>query len=192
MRTTQVNEYIQKLKPLFLHPTVQSIGLNAVRVLSLASLTLVFLSTIVDMDTNVKAMNAFYSSFAKDPHPDRDIVFALLDCEYIELSGFISYCFLLLTEFFRGSSVPNQPAGAFWAFMASLFILFQTIILGRQFPSGQLLTPTNLICTLVSELGWHTSLFDRYFPVLGSYFGLGILGVFQCMSVLRFCLNGPA
>ena len=27
------------------------------------------------------------------------------------------------------------------------------------------------------------ALFDHYFPVLGSNFGLGILGIFQCLSV---------
>ena len=36
----------------------------------------------------------------------------------------------------------------------------------------------------MSEIGWYTDFFDRYFPVLGSNFGLGILGIFQCLSVL--------
>ena len=38
----------------------------------------------------------------------------------------------------------------------------------------------------MSEVGWYTSFFDRYFPVLGSNFGLGILGIFQCLSVLPY------
>lgn len=44
---------------------------------------------------------------------------------------------LSLTDstFSRGSSVPNQPAGVFWAVVASLLIICQTIILGRQFLS---------------------------------------------------------
>lgn len=122
---THASEYIRKIKSLFLHPTVQSVGLNAVRVLSLVSLILVFASTVIDMDTNVRAVNAF----------DMDDDSSLADCEYIELSGFfLLLSFLLLTDFLcRGSSVPNQPAGIFWAYMASLFIIFQTIILSRQF-----------------------------------------------------------
>lgn len=60
-------------------PTVQSIGLNIVRVLSLVSLLFVLSSAIIDMNTNVNAVNAF----------DKDHVhFNLVDCEYIELSGF--------------------------------------------------------------------------------------------------------
>ena len=112
---------------------VQSIGLNAVRALSIASLIWVILSTIVDMNTNVKAMNAF------GRHQDE---FSLVDCEYIELSGFLFYYVLLLTFFSSGSSVPNQFGGVFWAFMASLLIIFELIILARQFLSGRLLTPT--------------------------------------------------
>lgn len=82
MIRTRVSEYIQKAKPLFLHPIVQSIGLNAVRVLSLVALILVFSSTIVDMNTNVRAVNAFGEDYDDS---------ALVDCEYIELSGFLSY-----------------------------------------------------------------------------------------------------
>lgn len=132
---TRVSEYIRKIKPLFLHPTVQFIGLNAVRALSLVSLILVFSSSIIDMDTNIKAVNAFDKG-----HND----FAFVDCEYIELSGFLSYCcsFFYWLNFSRGSSVPNQLAGVFWAYMESLLIIFQTTILARQFPSCLLLTPT--------------------------------------------------
>lgn len=71
-----------RIKALLLHPTVQSIVLNFVRALSLVSLIWVMLSTIIDLNTNVRAMNAF----DKD-HED----FALVNCEYIELSGFLSY-----------------------------------------------------------------------------------------------------
>ena len=78
---TRISEYIQKMKRLFFHPAIhwQSIGLNIVRALSLISLALVFSSAIVDMDNNVKAMNAF-----NKVHDDS----ALMDCEYIELSVF--------------------------------------------------------------------------------------------------------
>jgi hypothetical protein len=87
--STRVSEYIQKIKLLFLHPTVHSIGLNAVRILSLVSLILVFSSTIVDMDTNVKAVDAF------DKDHDGS---ALVDCEYIELSGFNPTIVLSFTD----------------------------------------------------------------------------------------------
>ncbi|KAF8708892.1 hypothetical protein AX14_013543, partial [Amanita brunnescens Koide BX004] len=60
-----------------------------------------------------------------------------------------------------GSAVPNQPAGIFWAVVATLLIILQSIIL------------------FLSELGWPMKFFDRFFPVLGSEFGLGPLGIFQ-------------
>jgi len=116
---------------------IQFMGLNAVRALSLVSLVLVFSSTILVMVTNIKAVNAF--------NANRDNS-TMLNCDYIE-----------------GSSVPNQPAGVFWAVVASLLIICQTIILG------------------LSEVGWPMAFFDRYFPVLGSEFGLGALGIFQCL-----------
>ncbi|KAF8891356.1 hypothetical protein BD779DRAFT_1514739 [Infundibulicybe gibba] len=66
-------------------------------------------------------------------------------------------------DYIDGSTVPNQAAGVFWAIVSSLLILFQSIIL------------------ILSEVGWPLSFFDRYFPVLGSGFGLGALGIFQCL-----------
>ena len=33
----------------------------------------------------------------------------------------------------------------------------------------------------MSECSWPLSFFDRFFPVLGSEFGLGALGIFQCL-----------
>jgi hypothetical protein len=114
---------------------IQFMGLNAVRALSLVSLILVFSSTILVMVINIKAVNAFEADQGNS---------TMVDCDYIE-----------------GSSVPNQPAGVFWAVVASLLIICQTIILG------------------LSEVGWPMAFFDRYFPVLGSDFGLGALGIFQ-------------
>jgi len=35
----------------------------------------------------------------------------------------------------------------------------------------------------VSEISWPIKFFNRYFPVLGSEFGLGALGIFQCLCV---------
>ena len=63
------------------------------------------------------------------------------------------------------STVPNQPAGAFWAVLNRLLIIFQVIAL------------------ILSEIGWPVAFFNRYFPVLGSDFGLGALGVMQCLYV---------
>jgi len=57
--------------------------------------------------------------------------------------------------------VPNQIGGVFWAVINRLLIIFQVIIL------------------FLSEVGWPSSFFDRFFPVLGAGFGLGALGIFQ-------------
>ncbi|KAH6894937.1 hypothetical protein BKA70DRAFT_1319105 [Coprinopsis sp. MPI-PUGE-AT-0042] len=119
------------------------IGLNAVRALSVVSLILVFSATILNMVNNVKAVNAFEA--AKIDANSTDIQ-ELLDCEYIE-----------------GSTVPNQPAGVFWAIVASLLVIFQIIIL------------------FLSEVSWPMAFFDRFFPVLGTEFGLGALGIFQAL-----------
>ncbi|KAJ7073931.1 hypothetical protein C8F01DRAFT_1010101 [Mycena amicta] len=120
--------------------TLVFLGLNAVRVLSIVGLLLVFASSILVMVTNIKAVNRFQANRIANSTDD------MLDCDYIE-----------------GSTVPNQPAGVFWAVVASLLILFQVIIL------------------LLSELSWPMVFFDRFFPVLGSNFGLGALGIFQAL-----------
>ncbi|KAJ7809696.1 hypothetical protein B0H14DRAFT_3151501 [Mycena olivaceomarginata] len=115
-------------------------SLNATRFLSIVALLLVFASSILVMVTNIKAVNRFQANRITN---STDI---MLDCDYIE-----------------GSTVPNQPAGVFWAVVSSLLIIFQVIIL------------------LLSELGWPAVFFDRFFPVLGANFGLGALGIFQCL-----------
>lgn len=61
----------------------------------------------------------------------------------------------------RGSTVPNQPAGVFWAVVNRLLIILEVIAL------------------ILSELGWPAVFFEHYFPVLGPDFGLGALGIFQ-------------
>lgn len=71
----------------------------------------------------------------------------------------------------RGSTVPNQPAGAFWAVLNRLLIIFQTIIL------------------LLAEVEWPMFFFDRFIPVLGSEFGLGALGIFQALCVSQICIH---
>jgi len=66
-------------------------------------------------------------------------------------------------EYIEGSTVPNQAAGVFWAVLSRLLIIFQTTML------------------ILSEVGWPAPFFERFFPVLGSDFGLGPLGIFQCL-----------
>src|ERR1700730_6131618 len=69
------------------------------------------------------------------------------------------------TLFFSDSTVPNQPAGEFWAVLNRLLIICQIIAL------------------IFSEIGWPLKFFNRFFPVFGSDFGLGPLGVMQCLCV---------
>jgi len=66
-------------------------------------------------------------------------------------------------DYIEGSTVPNQAAGVFWAIVSSLLILTQTVVL------------------FLSEVSWPQKFFDRFFPVLGSNFGTGALGIFQCL-----------
>ncbi|KAK7441773.1 hypothetical protein VKT23_009204 [Stygiomarasmius scandens] len=66
-------------------------------------------------------------------------------------------------DYILGSTVPNQAAGVFWAVLNRLLIIAQVIVL------------------FLSELGWPSSFFNRFFPVLGDDFGLGALGVIQCL-----------
>ncbi|KAI0299019.1 hypothetical protein B0F90DRAFT_1818345 [Multifurca ochricompacta] len=118
------------------------IGLNGVRVLSIIACLLVFSSSIVTMVHDVEAVNNFVAA-GRTNSTSAD---GLLNCDYI-----------------ADSTVPNQPAGAFWAVLNRLLIIFQVIVL------------------ILSEIGWPLSFFNRFFPVLGSDFGLGALGVVQCL-----------
>ncbi|KAL5498438.1 hypothetical protein ACEPAH_2580 [Sanghuangporus vaninii] len=120
------------------------IGLNAIRVLSIIALILAFASNILTMVEDVKAVNKFQSAVQTNG-TDSSVADDMLDCDYIE-----------------GSTVPNQPAGVFWAVVNRLMIIFQVIIL------------------FFSEIGWPYKFFDRFFPVLGSDFGMGAIGLFQC------------
>ncbi|CAL1698292.1 unnamed protein product [Somion occarium] len=128
--------------------TITFFGLNAVRALSIITLLLLFSSSIVTMAADIKAVNAFIAA-GKDSNSSSNSTMSALnctedDCDYIE-----------------GSTVPNQPAGAFWAVLNRLLIIFQAIVL------------------ILSEIGWPAQFFDKFFPVLGKDFGLGALGVIQ-------------
>ncbi|RPD56341.1 hypothetical protein L226DRAFT_538090 [Lentinus tigrinus ALCF2SS1-7] len=111
------------------------LGLNAVRALSIISMLLVFASSIFVLVNDVEAVNRAAASSVD-----------MTDCDYID-----------------GSTVPNQPAGVFWAVVNRLLIIFQVIVL------------------ILSEVGWPARFFQTYFPVLGPDFGLGALGIFQCL-----------
>jgi len=66
-------------------------------------------------------------------------------------------------DYIYDSTVPNQAAGPFWAVLNRLLIIGQTIVL------------------LLSEFGFPARLFQKFFPVLGKDFGLGPLGLIQCL-----------
>jgi hypothetical protein len=72
---------------------------------------------------------------------------------------------LLDCDYIENSTVPNQAAGVFWAVLNRLLILLETVVLLM----AELSPP--IICRF----------FDRFFPVLGPSFGLGALGIFQCL-----------
>jgi len=118
------------------------IGLNIVRILSIVACLLVFASSFVTMVHDVEAVNGLLAA----EKSNSTIAQSLLDCDYI-----------------ANSTVPNQPAGEFWAVLNRLLIVVQI---------GAL---------ILSEFGWPEEFFNRFFPVLGPNFGLGPLGVMECL-----------
>lgn len=114
------------------------------------------------MVNDINAVN----DFLQDAKASGTPVDQLLEgCDYIEYAPFPLFFglrFLTTTEF-RNSTVPNQTGGVFWAVVNQLLIITQVIIL------------------ILSECSWPMSAFDRFFPVLGTAFGLGPLGVFECL-----------
>jgi len=123
------------------------IGLNALRILSIIALLLVFSSNIVTLVHDVQAVNNFEAGKTDAAAVDSNTtVEEVLHADYIV-----------------NSTVPNQPAGVFWAVLNRLLIIAQVVIL------------------LLSEFGWPSAFFNRFFPVLGKDFGLGALGIIQCL-----------
>lgn len=128
------------------------VGLNVIRGLSIVTLILLFVSSVMTMAQDIKSVNTFMaaeksgSNSSSGSSNSTGIDCTIIDCDYIE-----------------GSTVPNQPAGAFWAVLNRLLIIFQAIVLA------------------LSEVGVFTGFFDVYFPILGSKFGTGALGVIQCL-----------
>ncbi|KAJ6508840.1 hypothetical protein C8R45DRAFT_968967 [Mycena sanguinolenta] len=125
------------------------IGLNVLRILSIVGLLLVFSSQIVTLVHDIQAVNNFQAgktaAATSDSQTDSDNA-QTLSSEYI-----------------IGSTVPNQPAGVFWAVLNRLLIIFQVIVL------------------LLSEFGWPAAFFNRFFPILGKDFGVGPLGIIECL-----------
>ncbi|PCH43105.1 hypothetical protein WOLCODRAFT_138198 [Wolfiporia cocos MD-104 SS10] len=122
------------------------IGLNVTRALSIIALLLLFASSIVTLVQDIKAVNVFIADGKTDEVTTGNSTTACTELDYVP-----------------NSTVPNQPAGAFWAVLNRLLIMAQSIIL------------------ILSELGWPAAFFNRYFPVLGDEFGLGALGAIQCL-----------
>jgi len=122
------------------------IGLNAIRVLSIIALILVFASSIVTLVHDIEGVNRFIAAGKQNNTNISSSNNTLVDCDYID-----------------STTVPNQPAGAFWAVLNRLLIIGQVIIL------------------MFAEIGWPSPFFDRFFPVLGRDFGLGALGIFQAL-----------
>ncbi|KAF5329653.1 hypothetical protein D9619_008922 [Psilocybe cf. subviscida] len=126
------------------------IGLNAIRFLSVLALLLVFSSNVVTLANDIKAVNAFMAAgkaaSAAGSAASNSTITSMDNMDYI-----------------AGSTVPNQSAGAFWAVLNRLLIIFQTVVL------------------ILSEFGFPARFFDRFFPILGRGFGLGALGLIQML-----------
>lgn len=136
-------------------------GLNAIRVIGIVSLILVFASSILVMVMDIIAVNTFLEDAKASGTPVDQL---LEGCDYIEYVSSMFLCLPSLTSTgFRNSTVPNQTGGIFWAVVNQLLIITQVVIL------------------ILSECSWPMSAFDRFFPVLGTGFGLGPLGIFECL-----------
>jgi len=127
------------------------LALNAIRILTIIALLLVFASNTVTLADDIKAVNRFVAaskniSSTNSTSGTANATVQMSDYEYI-----------------LGSTVPNQPAGAFWAVLNRLFIIFQAFVL------------------ILSEISFPSSFFTRYFPILGKNFGLGALGLIQML-----------
>jgi len=125
------------------------ITLNAIRILSITALLLVVASNTVTLADDIKAVNRF--------------VAAGKDASTSDTANTNATAQMFDSDYIPGSTVPNQPAGAFWAVLNRLFIIFQVLVL------------------ILSELGFPSTFFTRYFPVLGENFGLGALGIIQML-----------
>jgi len=123
------------------------LALNAIRILTIIALLLVFASNTVTLADDIKAVNRFAAA-GNETSSTNSTANATEQLDY---------------DYILGSTVPNQPAGVFWAVLNRLFIIFQALLL------------------VLSEIGFPSSFFTTYFPVLGKNFGLGASGVIQML-----------
>ncbi|KAG9012962.1 hypothetical protein FRB90_006368 [Tulasnella sp. 427] len=120
------------------------IGANALRILSILVILLAFASNVIILVEDIESVHRGPTVFtAKDENGNTET----FECDY-----------------FEGSNIPNQPAGAFWAILNQLFVILTLVVL------------------LLSEIGWPAVLFRNFLPILGPDFGLGMLGGFQCTT----------
>jgi hypothetical protein len=125
------------------------IGLNVVRALSLIALVLVFVSNVLVMVHDVNAVRSSGSNVHVNVTTGTNTTHANaepVDCEY-----------------FEGSTVPNTPAGPFWAVLNRILILIQVILL------------------ILSEIGWPNAFFTRFLPFLSDEHGVAAIGVLECL-----------
>jgi hypothetical protein len=127
------------------------LGLNAIRALSIIALILMFASSIVTLVHDIQGVNRFVDAGKSLSSSSSNSTTSASDDTMVD------------GDYIAGTTVPHQPAGAFWAVLNRLLIIFQIVIL------------------LLSELGWPSAFFHTFFPVLGADFGLGPLGVIQCL-----------
>jgi len=125
------------------------IVLNVIRIISITALLLVFASSVFTLVQDISAWNRFVNAGYKN--------MIILDGN----SGLNGTLINIGNEYASGSTVPNQPGGPFFAVLNRLFIIFQTVVL------------------VMAELEYPSEIFNRSFPVLGSEFGVGALGLFQ-------------
>jgi hypothetical protein len=120
--------------------------LTAIRTLSLAGLILAFAATIFTTVEDGRAIHSFTGEGDNFSTSSNSTSTSELD-------------------YLPNSTVPQQPAGAFWAIVNHGLVMFQLIVL------------------FIAEIGleWTTKKFNIYFPVLGDGFGLGPLGIFQAL-----------
>jgi len=121
------------------------VALNTLRALSIIALLLLFASSILTLVHDIEGVNHFVAA-GKANAGNSTSTDSLVNCDYID-----------------GTTVPNQPAGVFWAVLNRLLIIVQVVVL------------------ILSEIGWPAAFFSRFFPVLGRDFGLGALGIIQCL-----------
>lgn len=100
-------------------PSDVFISLNAVRVISIIALLLVFSSSILVMVDDIEAVNVFTNGGSN----------STINSAYIQWVFEVCVIANVLNILVRNSTVPNQPGGVFWAVLNRLLIMAQTVVL---------------------------------------------------------------